>query len=138
MQTHKSSIWVLILLLSAESAPKCFADPMPNTKPLTDTHDLARVMVDGIHAYLDRELKDAPRKRDELWKADFASKEALAKGKRTFRSLRIQGKEVEFTEGFTDLHTESYKEILSGRGFRLQEARASIEVAHRLRSSNKF
>ena len=70
--------------------------------------------------------------------SEHLPKEVIAKGKRTYRSLKIQGKEVEFTEGFTDLHTESYKEILSGRGFRLQEARASIEVAHQLRGSNKF
>lgn len=70
--------------------------------------------------------------------SEHLPKEVIAKGKRTYRSLKIQGKEVEFTEGFTDLHTESYKEILSGRGFRLREARASIEVAHQLRSSNKF
>jgi len=60
---------------------------------------------------------------------------AVRNGKSTHRSLKIQSKEVEFSEGFTDLHTESYKEILAGRGFGLQEARASIEVAHRLRSS---
>jgi UDP-N-acetyl-2-amino-2-deoxyglucuronate dehydrogenase len=57
----------------------------------------------------------------------------LQNGKSTHRSLKIQGKEFEFSEGFTDLHTESYREILAGRGFGLQEARASIEVAHRLR-----
>jgi UDP-N-acetyl-2-amino-2-deoxyglucuronate dehydrogenase len=61
---------------------------------------------------------------------------AVRNGKPTHRSLKIQGKEVEFSEGFTDLHTESYKEILAGRGFGLQEARASIEVAYRLRSSS--
>jgi UDP-N-acetyl-2-amino-2-deoxyglucuronate dehydrogenase len=62
--------------------------------------------------------------------------QAVRNGKSTHRSLKIQGKEVEFSEGFTDLHTESYKEILAGRGFGLQEARASIEVAYRLRSSS--
>lgn len=60
--------------------------------------------------------------------------EVKANGKRTHRSLKIQGKEVEFSEGFADLHTESYREILAGRGFGLEEARASIEVAHLLRS----
>ena len=63
--------------------------------------------------------------------------QAVRNGKSTHRSLKIQGKEVEFSEGFTDLHTESYKEILAGRGFGLQEARPSIEVAHRLRSSSR-
>ena len=59
--------------------------------------------------------------------------QAVRNGKTTYRSLQIQGKEVEFSEGFADLHTESYKEILAGRGFGLQEARASIDVTHRLR-----
>ncbi len=45
-----------------------------------------------------------------------------AMGKRTFRSITVDGEEVEFSEGFTDLHTDSYREILAGRGFGLKEA----------------
>lgn len=56
-----------------------------------------------------------------------------AKGKRTFRSLKMSGKEVEFSDGFTDLHTKSYNEILAGRGFGLIDARPSIELAHEIR-----
>ena len=59
--------------------------------------------------------------------------EVAQQGKRTFRSIRIDGKELEFSDGFTDLHTLSYREILEGRGFGLQEARASIETAHTVR-----
>lgn len=66
--------------------------------------------------------------------SDHLPPEAVQKGKRTFRSLKIQGKEVEFSEGFTDLHTESYKEILAGKGFGLEDARPSIELTHRLRN----
>jgi UDP-N-acetyl-2-amino-2-deoxyglucuronate dehydrogenase len=65
--------------------------------------------------------------------AEHLPPQVVKSGKSTYRSLKIQGKEVEFSEGFADLHTESYKEILAGRGFGLQEARASIEIAHRLR-----
>jgi UDP-N-acetyl-2-amino-2-deoxyglucuronate dehydrogenase len=54
-------------------------------------------------------------------------------GKTTFRSIRVDGSEVEFSEGFTDLHTEIYKESLAGRGFGLADARASIELAHKIR-----
>jgi UDP-N-acetyl-2-amino-2-deoxyglucuronate dehydrogenase len=54
-------------------------------------------------------------------------------GKRTFRSLKMNGKEIEFSEGFTDLHTTSYQEILKGNGFGLVEARPSIELAHQIR-----
>ena len=55
------------------------------------------------------------------------------KGKRTYRSLKMNGKEIEFSDGFTELHTTSYKEILAGRGFGLSDARPSIELAHEIR-----
>lgn len=60
--------------------------------------------------------------------------EAKAKGKRTFRSLTMGGEEIEFSEGFTELHIKSYEEILKGNGYGLEEARASIELAHLIRS----
>ncbi len=56
-------------------------------------------------------------------------------GKRTFRSLSIEGEEFEFSEGFTDLHTVSYQHILSQKGFTLNDARPSIELAHQIRNS---
>jgi UDP-N-acetyl-2-amino-2-deoxyglucuronate dehydrogenase len=53
------------------------------------------------------------------------------KGQRTFRSITVDHKEIEFSGGFTDLHTRSYEEILAGRGFGLEENRVAIEtVAH--------
>jgi UDP-N-acetyl-2-amino-2-deoxyglucuronate dehydrogenase len=60
-------------------------------------------------------------------------KEAVALGKRTYRSILIEGEELEFSDGFTDLHTESYKDILSGRGFRIAETRTSIDIVHDIR-----
>ncbi|MBS1489523.1 MAG: Gfo/Idh/MocA family oxidoreductase [Bacteroidetes bacterium] len=59
--------------------------------------------------------------------------EVKLKGKRTYRSLKMDGKEIEFSDGFTDLHTKSYAEILAGRGFGLSDARPSIELAHDIR-----
>lgn len=56
-------------------------------------------------------------------------------GKRTYRSLIIENSKVEFSDGFTDLHTESYKSILSGSGFGLSEARSSIEIVHTIRTN---
>jgi UDP-N-acetyl-2-amino-2-deoxyglucuronate dehydrogenase len=64
---------------------------------------------------------------------DHLPDEVKLKGKRTYRLLQMNGNEVEFSEGFTDLHTTSYQEILNGRGFGLQEARPSIELAHQIR-----
>ena len=51
-----------------------------------------------------------------------------AKGKRTFRAITVNGKNIEFSDGFTDLHTRSYQEILAGRGFGLDENRVAIET----------
>jgi len=56
-----------------------------------------------------------------------------ASGKRTYRSLTMEGVDIEFSDGFTDLHTKSYEEILKGNGFGLEEARPSIELTHRFR-----
>jgi UDP-N-acetyl-2-amino-2-deoxyglucuronate dehydrogenase len=55
------------------------------------------------------------------------------KGQRTFRLLAIDGGELEFSDGFTDLHTKSYAEILNGNGFGLHEARPAIELAYKIR-----
>jgi len=60
---------------------------------------------------------------------------AVASGKKTFRSITVDGQEIEFSEGFTDLHTRVYEEILAGRGFGIQDARPSIELTHRMRTS---
>jgi UDP-N-acetyl-2-amino-2-deoxyglucuronate dehydrogenase len=57
-------------------------------------------------------------------------------GKRTFRTLTIEGREIEFSEGFTDLHTRSYEEILNGNGFGVRDARPSIEVVHKIREKS--
>jgi UDP-N-acetyl-2-amino-2-deoxyglucuronate dehydrogenase len=55
-------------------------------------------------------------------------------GKRTFRSLTIDNEAFEFSEGFTELHTRSYEEILNGNGFPVEEARKSIELVHTIRN----
>lgn len=58
------------------------------------------------------------------------------KGKKTtFRSIDISGEQLEFSEGFTDLHTTSYREILAGRGYGLQDARHCIETVNTIRSA---
>jgi len=56
------------------------------------------------------------------------------KGQRTFRSLTMEGNEIEFSDGFTDLHTKSYQAILEGKGFNLTEALPSIELVHTIRT----
>jgi UDP-N-acetyl-2-amino-2-deoxyglucuronate dehydrogenase len=57
-------------------------------------------------------------------------------GKRTFRSITVDSEEFEFSEGFTDLHTTSYKDILSGGGFGLDDAMNSINIVSQIRKMN--
>lgn len=66
---------------------------------------------------------------------DTIPQEARDSGQATFRSITMEGEEIEFSGGFTDLHTESYKGILNGDGFGIQEARKSIEIVHDIRSA---
>ncbi len=61
--------------------------------------------------------------------------DAKIAGKRTFRSITVDGEEIEFSEGFTDLHTQTYKEILEGRGFSINEARQSVETVYTIRNA---
>ncbi len=56
-------------------------------------------------------------------------------GQRTFRSITIDGQEMEFSGGFADLHTRSYSEVLAGNGFGIDESRAAIETVAAIRSS---
>ena len=56
---------------------------------------------------------------------------------RTHRSVTVDGEQVEFSGGFTDLHTLVYRETLAGRGFGLEDARASIDLVHEIRHAPK-
>lgn len=69
--------------------------------------------------------------------ADHLPADVRARGKRTYRHLRIDGQEIEFSDGFEDLHTRSYEAILLGKGFGLDDTRASIDLAHKIRNSMK-
>lgn len=54
---------------------------------------------------------------------------------RSYRSIEIDGQNIDFSEGFTDLHTGIYNEILSGKGLGITDARPSIELTHAIRTS---
>lgn len=62
--------------------------------------------------------------------------EVKAKGQRTFRSITVDGEEIEFSDGFTDLHTKTYQHILEGNGFGLEDARNAINTVFDIRNSN--
>ena len=65
---------------------------------------------------------------------DTLPSEIKEKGIRTFRSITVDGEEIEFSGGFTDLHTSSYKEILNGNGFGLEEVNTAISIVHDIRT----
>jgi UDP-N-acetyl-2-amino-2-deoxyglucuronate dehydrogenase len=63
--------------------------------------------------------------------------ECSASGQRTYRSITLESEEIEFSDGFTDLHTESYRRILAGEGFGIAEALPSIQLAHDIRKAEQ-
>ena len=76
-----------------------------------------------VRWFLSIDEKDLPKKVKEI-------------GQRTFRSIKIDNDELEFSHGFTELHTESYKGILKDEGFGLEDAKASIEIVHDIRNKS--
>jgi UDP-N-acetyl-2-amino-2-deoxyglucuronate dehydrogenase len=73
-----------------------------------------------VEWFLSLEPEDIPNNGDE--------------SQRTYRSITVDGEEVEFSGGFTDLHTRVYEETLAGNGFGIEDARPSIELVHKLRT----
>lgn len=67
--------------------------------------------------------------------ADTLPIEVKLKNGRTYRSLSMNGEAIEFSEGFTDLHTLSYQKILEGEGFGLEAAKTSIQLAQQIRTA---
>ncbi|KPL12612.1 MAG: oxidoreductase [Bacteroides sp. SM23_62] len=61
--------------------------------------------------------------------------EVKKKGQRTYRSITMDDEEIEFSHGFNDLHTQTYREILAGNGFGLEESKKSIEVVYTIRNA---
>lgn len=75
-----------------------------------------------VHWFLSVDVDDVPMQIRE-------------RSQRTYRSITVDGEEVEFSDGFTDLHTRSYEEILGGRGFGLEESRVAIETVAGIREA---
>ena len=97
--------------------------------------------LQGLEVHIDRASKAAGYMELERARVrwflsldrDDLPPETLAAAKATFRSVTVDGQEVEFSEGFTDLHTLVYREILDGRGFGIEAARKSVEIAYQIR-----
>ena len=67
--------------------------------------------------------------------ADTLPADVKKEGKRSFRNLTIDGEAFEFSEGFTELHTHSYENIIAGRGFRISETKKVIHLVHDVRKA---
>lgn len=67
---------------------------------------------------------------------NYIPEEIKASGQRTYRSITVDGNEIEFSGGFTDLHTKSYEHIINDGGFDLEEARKSIEIVSTIRNQD--
>jgi UDP-N-acetyl-2-amino-2-deoxyglucuronate dehydrogenase len=103
-----------------------FGDTRKNIVHLSEPHKAAGFLElenARVRWFLSLDYDDIPEK-------------VKTSGKRTFRSITVDGEEIEFSEGFTDLHTLSYKEILAGKGFGLKEARQSVETAFIIRNAS--
>lgn len=86
---------------------------------------------DRVAGYL--ELKQARVRYFLSINGDHLPKEAVEAGKTSYRAITVDGAEFEFSNGFTDLHTRSYEEILAGRGFRISEAKECIQTVYDIR-----
>ena len=69
-----------------------------------------------------------------LSNSDNLPKKIKEQNLKTFRALKINDEEIEFSDGFTDLHTTSYREILNGKGYGLKDAKNSIELVSNIRN----
>ncbi len=101
-----------------------FGEPTQNIVHLNDGHKAAgflQLKKARVRWYLSVDRKDLPA-------------EIAKKGQYTFRSIKVDGEEFEFSGGFTDLHTRTYENILKGNGFGLDATRTSIVIAHEIRN----
>ena len=98
------------------------------------TKNIVHVMThDRVAGYL--EMKQARVRYFLSINAETLPENAVQGEKRTYRTIMIDGAEFEFSSGFTELHTKSYQEILTGNGFRISEAKNCIEIVHDIRYS---
>lgn len=88
------------------------------------THDRAAGFI---------EFKNARVKWFLSINAETLPGEVKASGKSTFRLITLNGEPVEFSDGFTELHTKSYEQVLAGNGFSLEQAKPAVVLAHEIR-----
>ena len=69
---------------------------------------------------------------------DLLPEEIKIKGQRTYRSTTIEGEELEFSCGFTDLHTKIYQGVMDGDGYGLEDARTAVEIVYNIRNAESI
>jgi UDP-N-acetyl-2-amino-2-deoxyglucuronate dehydrogenase len=91
----------------------------------------------GVHffAMLGLIFGNTLRNRDHMLEHNKAAGYMELDNARTYRSVSVDGEEFEFSDGFTELHTITYREILSGRGYGLEDSRQSVETVYAIRNS---
>ncbi len=102
-----------------------FGDPVVNTVHLSEEKKAAGFLQlerARVRWFMSLDFNSVPKEQKES-------------GLRTYRSITVDGKELEFSGGFTDLHTKSYEQILKGNGFPINEARKSIQIVYSIRNS---
>lgn len=100
-----------------------FGNPQTNELYIRDKNRMGGYLElpnADVEWYLSLEPEDIPNNED--------------RSQRTYRSITVDGEEIEFSGGFTDLHTKVYEETLAGNGFGIEDARPSIELVHKLRT----
>lgn len=101
-----------------------FGDSVNSTVHLLEPNKasgLLQLKNANVSWYLSLDKKDLPT-------------EAIVDSQPSFRSISIDNEEINFSGGFTDLHTKSYQEILAGNGYGIHDSRRSIEIAHKIRN----
>ena len=68
------------------------------------------------------------------WTLSVDERDLPHKEWKAFRTITVNGEEIDFSDGFIDLHTKSYKEILNNRGFTLEDAKPALELVHKIRN----
>ena len=119
----------------------CIDTGMIRNVTLSANKDMGRMLENAVFVELRRRTKniwyysEAAFECDFLYGSDVVPENAVQGEKRTYRTIMIDGDEFEFSQGFTELHTRSYEEILAGRGFRISEARPCIQMVSDIRHS---
>jgi UDP-N-acetyl-2-amino-2-deoxyglucuronate dehydrogenase len=108
------------LLIWLFGGPVAYGVQLHEPRRMAGFLELEQARVAWFLSVDDRDLPDAQRE----------------KGKRTLRSIQIDGTAIDFSSGFENLHTRVYQQTLAGRGLGIEDARPSIELAHRIRQAS--